>query len=116
MKRDAPPMEIEVRIYDPSKKGTELANASVTLNKCFAIHGIQIREGKTGPFVSMPRREVKGEYRDYCFPCTKEFKKQFDAAVLDTYHQKFSQTDGVQADKAPAQEAQKAQVAPQMTM
>ena len=115
MKRDAP-MDVEVRIFGPSKNGKELANASVTLNGCFAIHGIQIKEGRNGPFVSMPRREVKGEWKDYCFPCTKEFKQQFNGIVLDAYQQKLSQTDGMQADEAPPQEAEETQVAPQMTM
>ena len=52
------PMEVEVKIYRPSPKGPVLADASVTLNGCFAIRGIQIREGKNGPFVSMPSRPV----------------------------------------------------------
>lgn len=115
MKNESP-MVIEVRIFGPSEKGKELANASVTLNECFAIHGIQIKEGRNGPFVSMPRREVKGEWKDYCFPCTKEFKQQFDSVILDAYQQELSQTAGVQKDETSAQKAQKAQEAPQMTM
>ena len=38
-------MEIDVKIYRPSPKGPVLADASVTLNGCFAIRGIQVREG-----------------------------------------------------------------------
>ena len=53
------PTNIQVKIYRPSPKGPVLADASVTLNGCFAIRGIQIREGKNGPFVSMPSRQVK---------------------------------------------------------
>ena len=85
------PMEVEVKIYRPSPKGPVLADASVTLNGCFAIRGIQIREGKNGPFVSMPSRQVKGEYRDICFPCTSEFRQTFDQAVLDAYRMEISQ-------------------------
>lgn len=108
-------MQISVKIYGPSKNGNELANATVTLNDCFAVRGIQIKEGKNGPFVSMPSRLVKGEYKDYCFPCTKEFKQQFDRTILDAYHQSLSQKDGMQTAKAPAQkEAPKAR--PVMTM
>ena len=85
------PMEIDVKIYRPSPKGPVLADASVTLNGCFAIRGIQIREGKNGPFISMPSRQVRGEYRDICFPCTSEFRQAFDQAVLDAYRMEISQ-------------------------
>ena len=68
-----------------------LADASVTLNGCFAIRGIQIRAGQNGPFVSMPSRQVHGEYRDICFPCTSEFRQTFDQAVLDAYRMEISQ-------------------------
>ena len=33
----------------------------------------------------MPSRQVRGGYRDICFPCTPEFKRTFDQAVLDAY-------------------------------
>ena len=87
------PMEVEVKIYRPSPKGPVLADASVTLNGCFAIRGIQIREGKNGPFVSMPCRQVWGEFRDIWFPCTREFKQTFDQAVLNAYHMELRQAE-----------------------
>lgn len=62
------PMQINVKIYRPSVKGPILADASVNLNGCFAIRGVQVKEGRNGPFVSMPSRQVKGEYRDICRP------------------------------------------------
>ena len=110
-----PPMQISVKIYAPSTNGTELANATVTLNDCFAVRGIQIKEGKNGPFVSMPSRLVKGAYKDYCFPCTKEFKQQFDHTILEAYHQALFQKDGLQASKASAQK-EAPQAGPAMTM
>ena len=128
------PTEIDVRLYRPTAKGPVLADASVTLNGCFAIRakgpvladasvtlngcfairgiqiragqngpfvvtlngcfairGIQIRAGQNGPFVSMPSRQVHGEYRDICFPCTSEFRQTFDQAVLDAYRMEISQ-------------------------
>lgn len=85
------PMEIHVKIYRPSTKGPVLADASVNLNGCFAVRGIQVREGKNGPFISMPSRQVRGEYRDICFPCTAEFKQTFDQAVLDAYRMELNQ-------------------------
>ena len=35
------PMQINVKIYRPSVKGPILADASVNLNGCFAIRGVQ---------------------------------------------------------------------------
>ena len=95
------PTNIQVKIYRPSPKGPVLADASVTLNGCFAIRGIQIREGKNGPFVSMPSRQVKGEYRDICFPCTPEFKQTFDQAVLDAYRMELDQGLSRHHNEAP---------------
>ena len=95
------PTNIQVKIYRPSPKGPVLADASVTLNGCFAIRGIQIREGKNGPFVSMPSRQVKGEYRDICFPCTPEFKQTFDQAVLEAYRMELNQGLSQHHNEAP---------------
>ena len=53
-------MDIDVKIYRPSATGPVLADASVSLNGCFAIRDIQVRKGKNGPFVSMPARGKTG--------------------------------------------------------
>lgn len=50
----------------------------------------------------MPSRKVKGEYRDICYPCTKDFKQQFDQKVLEAYEQAQVQ----EAQKAPNPEGQ----------
>lgn len=90
---DQMPIQLNAKVYLSKKEGPALAIASVKLNGCFAIRGIQIREGKNGPFVSMPCRKVNGEYMDLCFPCTAEFKKSFDKAVLDAYHMELRQAE-----------------------
>ena len=89
----ATPMELEVRIYPYRGEGPTVATASVTLNNCFAIRDVRIMESKNGLFVSMPSRKVNGEYMDLCFPCTAEFKKSFDKAVLDAYHMELRQAE-----------------------
>ena len=90
---DQMPMQLNAKVYLSKKEGPALAIASVNLNGCFAVRGIQIREGKNGPFVSMPSRKVNGEYMDLCFPCTAEFKKVFDQAILDAYHMELRQAE-----------------------
>ena len=86
------PMQLHVKIYPSKKEGGPLAYASVNLNGCFAVQGIQIRDSKNGPFVSMPSRKVGTKYMDYCFPCTSEFKKTFDETVLGAYRMEMHQS------------------------
>ena len=80
-------MKIDVKIHALRTEGSRLADASVSLDDCFAIRGVRIINGSNGPFVSMPSYRSGDQYRDVCFPCTKEFKQEFDRAVLDAYQQ-----------------------------
>ena len=84
-------MEINVKIHTLRTEGNRLADASVSLDGCFAIKGVKIISGSKGPFVSMPSYKSGDQYRDVCFPCTKEFKQEFDRAVLDAYQQQLAQ-------------------------
>lgn len=88
--REAAPMEMEVKIHSLSTSGSVLANASVTLNGCFAVRGIKVINGENGPFVSMPSYKGRDGYKDVCFPCTREFKQAFDSVVLEAYQQEMS--------------------------
>lgn len=97
------PMQINVKIYRPSVKGPILADASVNLNGCFAVRGVQVKEGKNGPFVSMPSRQVRGGYRDICFPCTPEFKRTFDQAVLEAYQVELGHGLNQRQEESPEQ-------------
>ena len=85
------PTNISVKIHSVRSEGSTLANASVDLNGVFAIRGVKIMQGKNGPFVSMPSYKAGNEYRDVCFPCTKEFREQFQSAVLGAYQQQRGQ-------------------------
>lgn len=98
------PTEVDVKIFRTGGKGPVLADASVCLNGCFAIRGIQIREGRNGPFVSMPACKGKNGYRDLCFPCTAEFKRAFDRAVLGAYRMELEQGPGQRQNAAPEQD------------
>ena len=75
-----------VKVHPVRDNKSLLATASVTLGGCFAVQGIQVREGKNGVFVSMPqRKDAKGKYHDVCFPTTAEMRKAINAAVLGEY-------------------------------
>ena len=75
-----------VKVHPARDNKSLLATASVTLGGCFAVQGIQVREGKNGVFVSMPqRKDAKGRYHDVCFPTTAEMRRAINAAVLGEY-------------------------------
>ena len=57
--------------------------ASVTLDDCFAVHGIRIIEGDKGLFTAMPSRKTNdGEYHDVAHPITQECRKMFEDAIM----------------------------------
>lgn len=85
------PTYIDVRINSIRTGGSVLAHASVTLNGCFAVRGLKIVQGEHGPFVSMPSRKTENGYHDVCFPCTKDFRDQLHATVLEAYQQELTQ-------------------------
>ena len=103
--REVLPMEMDVRIHSLSTSGNVLANASVTLNGCFAIRGVKVIGGENGPFVSMPSYKGRDGYKDICFPCTKEFRQQFQQTVLDAYQQALTQLPQRQQEAPQEQEA-----------
>ena len=86
-------MDMTVKVFPVQSSKNLLATASVTLGGCFAVCGIQIRDGKNGTFVSVPqRKDAKGEYHDICFPTTAEMRQAIQTAVLGEY-ERTSQRD-----------------------
>ena len=80
--------------------------ASTQKSSCLlytSIRGVKVIRGEKGPFVAMPQyKDSHGDYRDICFPCTKEARQQFNDAVLNAYEQSLGQAQ--QLDNAPAAE------------
>ncbi len=106
------PLKYDVKIYPVRTDGALKANATVNLNDAFAVRNIRIMEGSRGLFVSMPSfKGGNGEYKDICFPCTKESKADFDRAVLSAYEQTMAQKQQGQTQEAAVQEAQGQQMA-----
>lgn len=98
------PMQFDVRIYPMKTEGALKANASVNINGFFAVTNVRILEGSKGTFVSLPQYKGRnGEYKDICFPCTKDAKAAFDKAVLSAYEQTMAQSQ-TKAQQAPQQE------------
>jgi len=86
-------LHYDVKIQSIRPEGTLRATATVNINDAFAIRGIKLMEGSKGLFVSMPSYKAgNGEYKDICFPCTAEARKEFDQAVLSAYEQALTQS------------------------
>lgn len=100
-----PPMQVDVRIHAIKTQGNVLANATANLNGCFAIRGIRVMDGKNGPYVAMPDYKSGDKYKDICFPCTKEFKQEFDQAVLSAYQQELAMLPQRQQENASQEQA-----------
>ena len=106
------PIQYDVKIHSLYPEGSCRASASVNLNGSFAIRGLKVMEGTNGLFVSMPSyRTGNGEYKDICFPCTKEARSQLNEAVLNAYQQSLAQNQS--QGQATAEHDQ---AAPQMSM
>ena len=80
-------MNLEVRAYPIAEpKGSTKGYASVTLDGLFGAHGIAIKEGKNGLFVSMPQtKDAKGEYRDIFHPTTSEGRTALQNSILSEF-------------------------------
>lgn len=87
------PMKIDVKIGSIRPDGNVRAYASVNLNDCFAIRNVKIVDSTKGLFIAMPSYKAgNGEYKDICFPVTKEFREQLNQAVVDAYQQALTQS------------------------
>ena len=72
--------------------------ATITLDGCFVVGGLKIMQGSNGLFVAMPSQKKGEEYKDICFPITKEFRQELQSAVLE----KFGFGDDLADDVASA--------------
>jgi stage V sporulation protein G len=95
------PVNYDVRIFGAKSSGTQRATASVNINGAFAIRGVKVLESSKGLFVAMPQYKVGSEYKDICFPCTKESREQFNAAVMKAYEQALTQKQSQEQSAAP---------------
>ena len=74
-----------------SGKVTIIGYASIMISG-FAINGITIKEGASGPFVQMPqKRDSSGQYHDMVYGTNALMQIQIKEAVLKKYHEELSQ-------------------------
>lgn len=103
------PMKVDVKIGSIRPEGNVRAYASVNLNDCFAIRNVKVVDSSKGLFIAMPSYKAgNGEYKDICFPVTKEFREELNNAVIAAYHQALMQSQqqgGTQATLATPEQA-----------
>lgn len=94
------PIKVDVKISSIRLEGNIRALASVNLNDCFAIRNVKVMDSTKGLFIAMPSYKAgNGEYKDICFPVTKEFREQLNNAVIDAYHQALTQSQAQNQQK-----------------
>ena len=93
----------DIRIYGVKDSGTQRATATINIGGIFAVRGIKVLEGTKGLFISMPQYKVGNEYKDICFPCTKESHEQLNSAVMSAYEQALTQKQTQSEAPAPQQ-------------
>jgi stage V sporulation protein G len=97
------PLKVDVKISSIRPEGNIRALASVNLNDCFAIRNVKVMDSTKGLFVAMPSYKAgNGEYKDICFPVTKEFREQLNNTVINAYHQALTQSQAQNQQKAEA--------------
>jgi stage V sporulation protein G len=95
------PIKVDVKISSIRPEGNVRAYASINLNDCFAIRNVKVVDSSKGLFIAMPSYKAgNGEYKDICFPVTKEFREQLSNAVIDAYHQALAQSQSQNQQKA----------------
>ena len=110
----SPVPKYDVKIHSIRPAGSCKATASVNIYGVFAVRGIKIMEGSKGLFISMPSYKAgNGEYKDICFPCTKESKAEFDRAVIGAYQHALTQGQAA-AQKQESPDPQQEQSQPVM--
>ncbi|WP_088224637.1 SpoVG family protein [Desulfosporosinus sp. FKB] len=97
------PMKVDVKISSIRPEGSVRAYASVNLNDCFAIRNVKVVDSSKGLFIAMPSYKAgNGEYKDICFPVTKEFREQLNNAVIEAYNQALTQSRQQKAADTPS--------------
>lgn len=82
-------LDFTARAYPFSEpKGNTLGMASLTIGGGFAINNIRIMNSEKGPFVAMPSaKDKEGNFKDICFPTTKEGRAQMNQVIMDAYNE-----------------------------
>ena len=82
-------MEIaRVKIVPSDEKGIA-AYASITIDDCFVVHGLQLKISKKGDYyLFMPgRKQADGTYTEIVFPADNATRRMIEEKVFAAYRQ-----------------------------
>lgn len=86
-------MTLTIRITKLLDEGKIKAFATVGIEGVFLITGIKVIDGKNGLFVAMPSKRIAktGDYKDICFPMTKEYRTKISDLILNEYKKRMEE-------------------------
>ena len=104
---------IEVTVVPIEGDNATKALARICIDEGFVVNNISIKENKDGElFVSMPSIKTNlvdehgnPEYRDVCYPTTKEFREQLNEKIISAYKEAKDIAMDAADDKAERAEA-----------
>lgn len=101
--------EFEVKVTPYEREGSNILGLGrIYFEDSFVVGNVSILRGKEKDFVAMPSHMVKGRgdkpnYRDICYPITKEFREKLNDRLLECYQQEKEQALNEGREKAVAQ-------------
>ena len=81
--------DIRIRIGRQTENIERLkAQADITFDESFVVHGLKIIDGQNGLFVAMPsRRMPNGEFKDIVHPIKPELRAEITKVILEKFEQ-----------------------------
>lgn len=83
--------DVRVRLIPGGEENKLKASASITIDECFVIHDVKIREGQQGLFVCMPKKRTPdGETKDIAHPLNTPTREMINKIVLAKYEEELA--------------------------
>ena len=90
--------ELGVEVVDIRKfagSGNLKATADIRFGESLVVKGFSVMTGKSGIFVSMPRKASKdGTWSDILTPTNRVFKNEIEEKVLEAYDREVDGVEG----------------------
>ena len=87
-------IKAEIKRLFPERTDNLKAAASLVLDGCFVIKNVRVIQGDNGLFMSLPaRRNVNGDFKEICFPTTKELRTAMSDELLRAYAEAVKDTE-----------------------
>lgn len=75
----------DIKVKKLNNTGRLIGQASITLDDCLVIHGIQLIQLDTKRFVRFPNKEIQGKIVDTVHPITHEFRNYVEESIFNFF-------------------------------